>query len=142
MRCKMNDKQKKFLLLRADGISFDKIAKELGTAKNTLLQWSKLFQDDINDLQFMAMKDLKEEYLFTKQKKFEQLLKHLQKIDKHIEEMDLSSATIKDLLLVRNDLIFKTEQMEKTTKYINTGLVSTNEYTNAKEPITIQLNEV
>lgn len=138
----MNEKQKKFLLLRADGLSFDKIAKEIKVTKKTLIQWSRIFKDDINDLQFQAMRDLKEQYSFSKQKKYEQLLKHLQKIDEAIEETDLKTASIKDLLLVRNDLNFKLEQMEKNTKFIDTNLVSTCEITGTKEAISVQLNEL
>lgn len=40
----MNDKKKKFLLLRADGNSFDKIAKELKVTKKTLIQWNRIYQ--------------------------------------------------------------------------------------------------
>ncbi len=138
----MNDKQKKFLLLRADGLSFDKIAKELKVSKPTLIQWSRLFQDDIQDLQFQDMRDLKEQYQYNKRSQYEQLLKHLQKFDKAIEEADLSSATIKDLHLIRNDILFKLEQIEKKTSFINTGLVSTCEITGNKENITLQLNEL
>lgn len=138
----MNEKQKKFLLLRADGLSFDKIAKEIKVTKKTLIQWSRIFKDDINDLQFQAMRDLKEQYSFSKQKKYEQLLKHLQKIDEAIEETDLKTASIKDLLLVRNDLNYKLEQMEKNTKFTDTNLVSTCDITGTKEAITVQLNEL
>lgn len=138
----MNEKQKKFLLLRADGLSFDNIAKEIKVTKKTLIQWSRIYKDDINDLQFQTMRDLKEQYSYSKQKKYEQLLKHLQKIDEAIEETDLKTASIKDLLLVRNDLNFKLEQMEKSTKFTDTNLVSTCSFTGTKEAITVQLNEL
>ena len=138
----MKDKQKKFLILRADGLSFDKIVKELKVSKPTLIQWSRLFQDDIKDLQFQDMRDLKEQYQYNKRSQYEQLLKHLQKFDKAIEEADLTGATIKDLLLIRNDINVKLEQMEKRTSYINTGLVTTCELTGTKENIKLQLNEL
>lgn len=34
----MNSKQREFILFRADGISFDKIATKLKTSKPTLIQ--------------------------------------------------------------------------------------------------------
>lgn len=138
----MNDKQKKFLLLRADGLSFDKIAKELQVSKPTLIQWSRIYQDDIKDLQFQDMRDLKEQYRYDKKAQYEQLLKQLEQFNKAIDEADLSSATIKDLHLIRNDILFKLEQIEKKTVYTNTNLVSTCEITGRKETITMQLNEL
>ncbi|HRF57707.1 MAG TPA: hypothetical protein PLV58_09975 [Campylobacterales bacterium] len=75
----MNDKQKHFLTLRADGLSFDKIAATLKTNKQTLIKWSKLFASEINDLKFQSLADLKEQYKHTQRAKYEQLLKHLQK---------------------------------------------------------------
>ncbi|MBL1243505.1 MAG: hypothetical protein COA39_003755 [Sulfurimonas sp.] len=138
----MNDKQKKFLVFRADGLSFDKIAKELKVSKPTLIQWSRIYQDDIQDLQFQDMRDLKEKYKYNKSARYEQLLKHLEKFNKAIDEADLTSATIKDLHLIKNDILLKLEQIEKRTVYTNTNLVSTCEITGKKENITLQLNEV
>lgn len=61
----MDAKQREFILLRADGLSYDKIAKKLNTAKTTLIQWSKLFEDEIKELQFHAMAELKEAYTWN-----------------------------------------------------------------------------
>ena len=56
MSVEMNAKQREFILLRADGLSYDKIASQLKTTKSTLIQWSKLFEDEIKDIQFEAFK--------------------------------------------------------------------------------------
>lgn len=138
----MNDKQKKFLILRADGLSFDKIAKELKVSKPTLIQWSRIYQDDIKDLQFQDMQELKEKYKHDKQSQYETLLKQLEKFNSAIDDADVTSATIKDLHLIRNDIMQKLEQLENKTIYTKTGLVSTCEYTGNKETITIKLNEL
>ena len=39
--------KEQFIDLRAKGYSFDKIAKELGKAKQTLIDWSKDLQEEI-----------------------------------------------------------------------------------------------
>ena len=39
--------KQEFIELRAKGWSFDKIAKKLGKAKQTLIDWSKELQDEI-----------------------------------------------------------------------------------------------
>jgi chemotaxis regulatin CheY-phosphate phosphatase CheZ len=138
----MNDKQKKFLQLRASGLSFDKIVVELKTSKPTLIQWGRLFNDEINDMKFQSLATLKEEYQYTVKAKYEQLLKHLSKVDEAISEADLKTASIKDLVTVRNDINAQLERIEKQTSFIKTGLTSTCEYTGKKEAITVKLNEI
>ena len=138
----MSDNQKQFLILRADGLSFDKIVKKLNVSKPTLIKWSRIFKEDIQDLQFQDMRDLKERYSYDKKAQYEQLLKQLEKFNKGIDEADLSSATIKDIHLIRNDIIFKLEQIEKRTTFVNTGLETTCSITGNKENVTIQLNEL
>lgn len=138
----MNDKQKKFLQLRASGMSFDKIALELKTSKPTLIQWGRLFKDELNDMKFQSLATLKEEYQYTVKAKYEQLLKHLSKIDKAIENFDFTGATLKDLATVRNDIIAQLEKIEKQTSFMQTGLVTTCEYTGKSEAVTVKLNEI
>lgn len=138
----MNDKQKKFLQLRASGMSFDKIAIELKTSKPTLIQWGRLFKDELNDMKFQSLATLKETYQYTTRAKYEQLLKHLSKIDEAIEGFDYTTATLKDLATVRNDIIAQLEKIEKQTSFIDTGLVSTCEFTGKKEAVTVKLNEI
>ena len=78
--------QTKFILLRSDGISFDKIAKELKVSKVTLIQWSKLFEDNIKELQFLAMVEIKKQFSHSIKSRYEILLKQLDKIDNAIKQ--------------------------------------------------------
>ena len=41
--------QQQFVLLRAEGRSFNRIAEELNVSKPTLINWSRKFQFDITD---------------------------------------------------------------------------------------------
>ena len=138
----MNDKQKKFLQLRADGLSFDKIAVEIKTSKQTLIQWSRLFKDELNDMKFQSLATLKEQYQFSVKAKFEQNLKHLQKINEAMENFDYSTATIKELATVRNDITGQLERLEGKTSFIQSGLTTTCEYTGKIETVTVKLDEV
>ncbi len=138
----MNDKQKQFLQLRADGLSFDKIAVEIKTSKPTLIQWAKLFKDELNDMKFQSLATLKEQYQFSVKAKFEQNLKHLQKINEAFDNFDYSTATLKELATVRNDITGQLERLEGKTSFIQTGLVSTCEYTGKKETLKVTLNEI
>jgi len=136
----MNAKQKNFLLLRADGVSFDKIAKEINVSKPTLIKWSKQFYDEINDLQFESLIAIKEEYSFSKKNQYKQLLEHLNKIDEGITNTDLSETSIKDLLHVRNDIATQLQNLECKTHFINTEVM--NDLMFEEEQTSLKLEEI
>jgi hypothetical protein len=138
----MNDKQKQFIQLRADGLSFDKIGVQLKTSKPTLIQWSRIYKDELNDMKFQSLADLKEQYRFNQRAKYEQLLKHLQKIDDTITTLPFENSSIKDLMMVRNDITSQLESIEKRTSFIQTGLTSRDKYTGENEQIAVKLNEI
>ncbi len=48
----------RFIELRAKGLSFDKIAKDLGKAKQTLIDWSKDYQEEIANLKALELETL------------------------------------------------------------------------------------
>lgn len=108
--------QTKFILLRSDGISFDKIAKELKVSKVTLIQWSKLFEDDIKELQFLAMVEIKKQYSNTVAKRYETLLQQLDKIDNAILNADLKEESLKDLIQLQQHTYSQIESIEKRFK--------------------------
>lgn len=108
--------QTKFIFLRSDGISFDKIAKELKVSKVTLIQWSKLFEDNIKELQFLAMVEIKKRYSNTVAKRYETLLQQLDKIDKAILEADLLETPLKDLIQLQQHTYSQIESIEKRFK--------------------------
>ena len=108
--------QTKFILLRSDGLSFDKIAKELKVSKVTLIQWSKLFEDNIKELQFLAMVEIKKRYSNTVAKRYETLLQQLDKIDNAILEADLLETPLKDLIQLQQHTYSQIESIEKRFK--------------------------
>lgn len=136
----MNTKQREFISLRADGLSFDKIAIKLKTSKPTLIQWSKLFEDEIKDLQFEAFIQVKEAYSWNTKKKYETLLKQLDKIDDGIIKADLSQTSIKDLFTIKNNILFQLESIEKRIT-TNPRITKTNDL-GYKEQLDFKLNEL
>ena len=136
----MDAKQREFILLRSDGLSYDKIALKLKVTKSTLIQWSKLFEEDIKELQFHAMAQLKETYSWSLKSKYETLLKQLQKIDDAILDADVSTTQIKDLFTIKQNLIYQLESLEKKVS-IKSNVVTKN-VLGEKEDIPMRLNEV
>ena len=109
----MDAKQREFILLRDNGESYDAIAKKLKTSKATLIQWNKLFEEEIKELQFHSFIKIKEAHSWNQKKKYEMLLKQLDKIDDGILKSDLTTASLKDLYLVKNSILSQVENMER-----------------------------
>lgn len=136
----MNSKQREFIILRADGLSFDKIATKLKTSKPTLIQWSKYFENEIKDIQFQSFIQIKEAYNWNKKNRYKILLKQLEKIDDSILNTDLTKATIKELYTIKNDIVYQIDKIERTVT-ADPQITLTNEY-NIKEKLDIKLNEI
>ncbi|MFA7500821.1 MAG: hypothetical protein WCY85_07405 [Sulfurimonas sp.] len=135
----INTKQREFITLRADGLSYDKIATKLKTSKSTLIQWNKLFIEQIEELQFHAFVEIKEAYKWNTKSKYETLLKQLNKIDDAILETDLSTTQLKDLFTVKNHLLYQVEAIEKKIS-VDAKITQTDEY-GFKEQLRLKLSE-
>ena len=136
----MNKQQREFILLRADGISFDKIATQLKVSKASLIQWSKLFEDEIKEIQFEAFIKIKELYTFTTQSRYKKLLEQLTIIDDGIESADLSKATIKDLFTIKNDILMQLDKIENKIT-ADPKITQKNEF-GMTERLILKLNEI
>ena len=100
----------KFIELRAKGYSFYKIAKELGIAKQTLIDWSKEFKNQIANLKAFELEVLQEKYFLSKKNRLETFGSLLGSIKKEIINRDLSDVPTDKLL----DLFLKFSiQIEK-----------------------------
>ena len=136
----MNKQQREFILLRADGISFDKIATQLKVSKASLIQWSKLFEDEIKEIQFEAFIKIKELHSFNTQKRYNTLLEQLTIIDEGIKSADLSKATIKDLFTIKNDILMQLDKIENKIT-ADPKITQKNDF-GMTERLTLKLNEV
>ena len=93
----------KFIELRAKGYSFDKIAKELGKAKQTLIDWSKDLEEEIANLKALELEALHEEFYLLKEERIRRLGKILKSIEDELLDRDLSDVATDRLL----DLLLK-----------------------------------
>ena len=90
--------KERFIELRAKGYSFDKIAKELGKAKQTLIDWSKDLQDEIANRKALELEALYEKYYLLKESRLETFGGMLTKIKDEVERRDLSDVPTDKLL--------------------------------------------
>ena len=112
------DLKERFIELRAKGWSFDKIAKELGKAKQTLIDWSKELQEEIANVKASELEVLYEKYYLLKEARLQTFGEMITKIKKEVEGRDLSDVPtdkLLDLLLKYNSLV-KDEIVEPTFK--------------------------
>ena len=135
----MTKQQMEFITLRAGGLSFDKIAKQLKVSKVTLIQWSKLFEDNIKELQFLAMVEIKKQFSHSIKSRYEILLKQLDKIDNAILEADLSEESLKDLIQLQQHTYSQITMIEN--KVSVSAYVTTENELGYKEGLKLKLNE-
>lgn len=109
----MKDQETKnrFIELRARGWSFDKIAKELKVAKQTLIDWSQKFQEEITNLKAIELEALQEKFFLTKEKRIELFGEKLKAIAEELDKRDLKDIPTDRLieLLLRYHRILKEE---------------------------------
>lgn len=110
--------KEKFIELRAKGWSFDKIAKELGKAKQTLIDWSKELKEEIANIKALELEALYESYYIQKETRLKNLSIILSKLKEEVENRDLSDIPtdkLLDIYLKYNNYI-KEEIIEPTYK--------------------------
>jgi hypothetical protein len=110
--------KKRFIELRAKGWSFDKIAKELGKAKQTLIDWSKELQDEIANLKALELEALYEKYYLHKENRIKTFGEMLERIKKEALKRDLSDIPTDKLLdiLLKYSTQVKEEEVEPVFK--------------------------
>ena len=90
--------KQQFIQLRAKGYSFDKIAKELGKAKQTLIDWSKEFQEEIANVKASELESLYETYYLQRENRLQIFGELLQKLKAEALKRDFSEIPAEKLL--------------------------------------------
>jgi hypothetical protein len=90
--------KERFIELRAKGWSFDKIAKETGKAKQTLIDWSKELQDEIANRKALELELLYEKHFLMTEHRLQTFGDMLTKIKEELLKRDLSEVPTDKLL--------------------------------------------
>lgn len=93
--------QERFIELRAAGLSFDKIALELGVCKSTLLKLNRKLAGEIERLKFINLEALAEKHKMLKTARLEALGCLLEKVDSALEAADFSALTPERLVMLK-----------------------------------------
>lgn len=95
---KPRTKKEKFIMLRAEGLSYDNICKEIGIGKTTAKRWNDELQDKIEVLEAERMQELYSLYRMHKEQRIKDLGKLLQGVDNALANADFSSLSVRSLL--------------------------------------------
>jgi len=90
--------KEKFITLRAEGLSFDRIAQELDASKPTLMKWAKEFENEISELVFIEFESLLERYKMLKIERIRCYGEQLELIREALKEKDLKDVPANKLL--------------------------------------------
>lgn len=120
---KYEDKVDRFIELRASGKSFKNISSELSIPYNDLLNLSKKYSYEINNLKAIEIDDIANKYQISKSQRIEFIGSLISKLKIELNSRDLTdipSEKLIDYLLKYSQLLGK--ELEPTTfKQINSG---------------------
>lgn len=110
--------KQQFVELRARGLSFDRIARELKVSKQSLIDWSRELQDEIATLKALELEALYESYFLTKENRVRSLGGMLTRMREEIAQRDLSLIPTEKLieLYLKMDSLVKDEATEPIFK--------------------------
>lgn len=92
------DEKKEFISLRAKGYSFRKIAKILDKHTQTLVNWSKEFEFDIEHVKNVEIETLYEEVELIKRVQAETYIELIKRLKVEIAERDFSNIPTDKLI--------------------------------------------
>ena len=92
------EKKLKFIELRANNYSYDRIAKELHISKRTCINWNKELSNEINTEKNKYIDESKAQYSLMRESRVKRLTDVLEKIDKELLEKDFSTVSTENLL--------------------------------------------
>lgn len=96
--------QNRFVGLRAEGWSFDRIAQELGVSKPTLINWSRKYQFDIQNLRAILRERLKERWLSDCETRVNALGEQLKRVETELASRNISDIPTRQLFYLADSL--------------------------------------
>lgn len=94
----MESAKHEFVKLRAEGYSFNTIAKKLNKAKGTLIEWNKELAEEIANCKAMQLEALYEKYFLLQENRLQLFGNVLQRLQKELAKRDFESLPTEKLL--------------------------------------------
>src|SRR5881227_3188220 len=90
---KDHETQQRFIELRSQGWSFNRIAAELNVSKSTLINWSRKFQFELQNLRAIELEALREKLIATTETRAKALTRQLEDVQIELQTRDLSKVS-------------------------------------------------
>jgi hypothetical protein len=100
----IEEKQEKFIELRAQGWSFSHIASELYVSKRSLVEWSRLFADDIQAFRAAGRELLLEKVTASREDDLNRLLRFQKDVEDELASRQISTVPIEKLFKISSEL--------------------------------------
>lgn len=88
----------RFIELRAKGLSYARIARELKVAKGTLTSWSQELSEEIASLKAVQLEELYEKYYLVRAGRIELIGSQMKKLIRELQKRDFAEMTTEKLL--------------------------------------------
>jgi transposase len=92
--------KEQFVQQRAEGYSFDRIAKEISVSKPTLMKWEGELKKQISEASFIRYMALAEEFQLVKQERIKRLAKLLRRVEAELEKRTFGDIADDKLLAI------------------------------------------
>jgi len=138
--------KEEFILLKDERLSFDKIAKKLKVSKPTLIEWSKEFKTEIEDLKLIRYEEILEKYKATQENRIERIARELELAWKNYESKDYENLSKREILMMivrlerrlheETEHIYKTKVNNKNENEPENYKIIVERHTISRDPVT------
>lgn len=90
---KDQETQQRFIQLRAQGWTFQRIGSELNVSKGTLINWSRKFQFEIQNHRAIELEALRDQLIASREERARQLGQRLSQVTAELATRDLSTVS-------------------------------------------------
>ena len=122
--------KEEFIRLRAEGLSFSKIAGQLGVSRPTLIKWSGELESEISSARYTQLEALAEEYGLLKEARLKTFGQLLKKLRTELSKRELSEVPTFQLLKMVLDVSSKAREEVSSVTHSEGGMADFNPFPN------------
>jgi hypothetical protein len=111
------DQKERFIELRAKGVPYEEIVKEIGVSKPTLIKWGREMELEISNCKALELEVIQEKYYVSKVKRIELFGEELNRLNEEIAKREYSEMALKELLDMKVKIVSSLKQ-EETDIYL------------------------
>ena len=128
--------KEEFIRLRAEGLSFSKIADQLGVSRPTLIKWSGEMESEISAARYAQLEALAEEYGLLKEARLKNFGQLLEKLTTELSKRELSEVPTFQLLKMVLNVSSKAREEVSSVTHSEGGITDWN----ALAPTTLRID--